>query len=74
MPLRGSMANGKLNGYFKWVALFLSISLGGIGAFYHLKGTVRVVEASVEALEDRMEVQYRAILRELTDIKRMIDR
>ena len=72
MPLRGSMANGKLNGYFKWVALFLSISLGGIGAFYHLKGTVRVVEASVEALEDRMEVQYRAILRELTDIKIMV--
>ena len=66
------MANGKLNGYFKWVALFLSIGLGGIGAFYHLKGTVRVVEASVEALEDRMEVQYRAILRELTDIKIMV--
>ena len=72
MPLRGSMANGKLNGYFKWVALFLSISLGGIGAFYHLKGTVRVVEASVEALESRVEVQYRAILRELTDIKAMV--
>lgn len=72
MPLKGNMANGKLNGYFKWVALFLSISLGGIGAFYHLKGTVRVVEASVEALESRVEVQYRAILRELTDIKAMV--
>ena len=72
MPRRENMANGKLNGYFKWVALFLSISLGGIGAFYHLKGTVRVVEASVEALEDRVEVQYRAILRELTDIKAMV--
>ena len=66
------MANGKLNGYFKWVALFVSISVGGLGAFYHLKGSVRVVEASVAALEDKQEAQFSAILRELDIIKDMI--
>ena len=62
----------RLNGYFKWVALFLTIGLGGIGAFYHLKGSVRVVESNIEALEDKMNVQYQNILRELDTIKSMV--
>ena len=66
------MTNPKTNGYFKWVALFLTVGLGGIGAFYHLKGSVRVVEANVEALEDKVEAQYQNILRELDTIKDMV--
>ena len=66
------MPNGKLNGYFKWVALLLSIGLGGTGAFFVLKTDVRVVEANVKALESRMEMQYQNILRELDAIKEMV--
>ena len=66
------MPNDKLNGYFKWVALLLSIGLSGTGAFFILKTDVRVVEANVRALESRMEMQYRNILRELDTIKEMV--
>ena len=66
------MPNDKLNGYFKWVALLLSIGLGGAGAFFVLKTDVRVVEANVRALESRVEIQYQAILRELETIKDMM--
>lgn len=64
--------NGKLNGYFKWIALVLSIGLSGTGAFFVLKTDVRVVETKVEALKDRMEMQYQTILRELETIKDMM--
>lgn len=66
------MPNGKLNGYFKWVALLLSIGLSGAGAFFVLKSDVRVVEANIEALEDRVDVQYQAILRELKFIRERV--
>ena len=58
----------KANGY-KWVALLLPILLGAVVAFFAVKSDVRVVEANVVALEDRMEMQYRNILRELDTIK-----
>ena len=66
------MPNDKLNGYFKWIALVLTIGLSGAGAFFILKTDVRVVEANVRALESRMEMQYRNILRELDTIKEMV--
>ena len=66
------MPNGKLNGYFKWLALLLTIGLSGAGAFFVLKTDVRVVEANVKALESRMEMQYQNILRELAAIKEMV--
>ena len=66
------MPNGKLNGYFKWIAVLLSIGLSGTGAFFVLKTDVRVVEANVKALESRMEMQYQNILRELDAIKEMV--
>ena len=61
----------KANGY-KWVALLLPILLGAVVAFFAVKSDVRVVEANVVALEDRVEMQYRNILRELDTIKDMI--
>lgn len=64
--------NGKLNGYFKWIALVLTIGLSGTGAFFVLKTDVRVVEANVKSLESRMEMQYQTILRELETIKDMM--
>ncbi|KKN37997.1 hypothetical protein LCGC14_0757620 [marine sediment metagenome] len=66
------MPNGKLNGYFKWVALLLSIGLSGAGAFFVLKSDVRVVEANIEALADKVDVQYQAILRELKFIRERV--
>ena len=66
------MANGDPDGLFRWAVLFIPAILGGIGGFFHLKSDVRVVKSSVEALEDKVEVQYKAILRELTDIKDMV--
>jgi hypothetical protein len=68
------MANGDPDGLVQWAYLFVPTVLGGIGAFFHLKGDVRVVKSNVTALEDRMDLQYKAILRELTDIKNLIDR
>ena len=61
----------KING-FKWVALFVSLGVGGLGAFYHLKGSVRVVESNIQALESKIEMQYYNILRELDTIKALI--
>ena len=55
----------RLNGAFKWIALFISLSVGGLAAFYHLKG-------DVQALETKVDVQYQAILRELNTIKEMV--
>ncbi len=66
------MSNGKLNGHFKWIALLLSIGLSGAGAFFVLKSDVRVVEANIEALEDKVDVQYQAILRELKFIRERV--
>ena len=56
-------------GYFKWVVLLLPIVLAALVGFFNVKSDVRVVEASVMALEGRVEVQYQAILRELETIK-----
>ena len=55
----------RLNGAFKWVALFVSLSLGGLAAFYHLKG-------DVQALETKVDIQYQNILRELDTIKDLV--
>ena len=64
------MANGnKINGNWKWIALFLPLTLGGLAGFYHLKGTVRVVEADVVGLETRVQQQYQDIQRQLGEIK-----
>ncbi len=65
------MANGNIrfNGSWKWIALFLPIALGGIAGFYHLKGTVRVVESDVVGLEIRVEQQYHNLQRELSEIR-----
>ena len=68
------MANGDPDGLISWLFLVIPTALGGIGAFFHLKSDVRVVKASVGALEDKQEAQFKAILRELDTIKGMIDR
>ena len=68
------MANGDPDGLIGWMVLVIPTALGGIGAFFHLKSDVRVVKASVSALEDKVEGHYKAILRELDTIKDMIDR
>ena len=62
----------KVNGYFKWVVLLLPIVLAALVGFFNVKSDVRVVEASVVALEGRVEIQYQAILRELETIKDMM--
>ena len=59
-------------GYFKWVVLLLPIVLAALVGFFNVKSDVRVVEASVVALEGRVEIQYQAILRELETIKDMM--
>jgi hypothetical protein len=59
----------KLNGHWKWIALFLPLTLGAIGGFYHLKGTVRVVESDVAGLEKAVERQYQDIQADLSEIK-----
>jgi len=66
------MANGDPDGLINWLVVVVPTALGAIGAFFHLKSDVRVVKNSVKALEDKVEVQYKAILRELTDIKDLI--
>jgi hypothetical protein len=68
------VANGDPDGLINWMVVVIPTALGGIGAFFHLKSDVKVVRANVTALEDKVEVQYKAILRELTDIKGLIDR
>ena len=68
------MANGDPDGLISWMILVIPTALGGIGAFFHLKSDVRAARASVGALEDKVEVQYKAILRELTYIKEMVDK
>ena len=62
----------RANGYFKWVVLLLPIVLAALVGFFNVKSDVRVVEASVVALEGRVEIQYQAILRELETIKDMM--
>ena len=62
----------RVNGYFKWVVLLLPIVLAALVGFFNVKSDVRVVEASVVALEGRVEIQYQAILRELETIKDMM--
>ena len=62
----------KFNGYFKWIALLLPFVLAAFAGFFVLKTDVRVVESNIEALEDKVEVQYQSILRELVTIKDMI--
>jgi len=59
------MANGKLNGYFKWIVLLLPLILGAAAGFMRH-------EAKLKSLETKVDVQYQAILRELTDIKDMV--
>ena len=59
------MANGRLNGSFKWVALLLPFILAGLAAFFHLKGDVK-------ALETKVDIQYQNILRELDTIKDLV--
>jgi len=68
------MSNGDPDGLISWMILVIPTALGGIGAFFHLKSDVRAARASVGALEDKVEVQYKAILRELTYIKEMVDK
>ena len=68
------MANGDPDGLISWMILVIPTALGGIGAFFHLKSDVRAARASVGALEDKVEVQYKAILRELDIIKEMVDK
>ncbi len=52
----------KINGNVKWVAWGIGLLIAGLLGFADLKGDVREVTT-------RVEVQYEAILRELTDIK-----
>lgn len=66
------MSNGDPDGLISWAMLVIPTALGGIGAFFHLKSDVRVVRANVRALEDKVEVQYQAILRELETIQSML--
>ncbi|KKM23456.1 hypothetical protein LCGC14_1615000 [marine sediment metagenome] len=68
------MSNGDPDGLISWMILVIPTALGGIGAFFHLKSDVRAARASVGALEDKVEVQYKAILRELDIIKEMVDK
>ena len=62
----------KLNGYFKWVVLLLPFFVAALVGFFNVKSDVRDVETNVGALEDRVEMQYRNILRELDTIKDMV--
>ena len=62
----------RVNGYFKWVVLLLPIVLAALVGFFNVKSDVRDVETSVMALEDRVELQYKTILRELDAIKDMV--
>lgn len=52
----------KINGNVKWVVWGVGLLIAGLLGFADLKSDVRVVE-------ERVEVQYEAILRELNDIK-----
>ena len=62
----------RLNGYFKWVALVLSIGVPITIALVNVYSDVRVVEESVQGLESKMDMQYENILRELDTIKSMV--
>ena len=64
--------NSKLNGYFKWIALMLSIAIPVAVTLVNVYSDMRVVEASVIAHEKKVDVQYEAILRELKFIKEMV--
>lgn len=57
--------NSKLNGYYKWIALFLPLAIGALAGFVRH-------ETKLHSLETKVDVQYQAILRELTDIKEMV--
>lgn len=68
------MSNGDPDGLVNWLVFAVPTALGAVGAFFHLKADVRVVRANVKALEDTVEVHYQTILRELADIKSIVDR
>ena len=72
----------KLNGKFKWVALFAGVfvptALGGIYGYNDLRRDVRVAETKVGNLEETVTQQYRDLQREIdalrADIRILLNR